>query len=240
MVVVVAALLLGLLVPVLASARRDTWAIVCLSRIREMGGLLGVYAALHDDRVPSALDPGLAAADRNLWLDYVSQVSTTFPRRPWLDFAGLDPLSETQYCPGNQLWPHDLPTPSDYNSDFVLSASLFMESAYANPDLSKDVWRNRLGAIVQPIGAARYPSQKAGIMEFYVWHGWKRSYSRSGDDVEAGLTYFASDRPGNVWFLDGHARPFHAREALPYVDRYDVWYSWPLSTTEWGIAGRDR
>lgn len=237
-VVVVAAVVIGLLIPVLTSARRETWSVVCLSRIREMGSLMGMYALSHDDRVPSALDPNVAAADRGLWLDYVSQVYTTFPRRPWLDFAGFDPLSETQYCPGNQLWPHDLPTPSDYNSDFVLSASLFMEAAYADPNLPEEVWRSRLGAKVQRIGAAHYPSQKAGIMEYYVWHGWTESHGPWTDTVR--LTYFRAERPGSVWFLDGHARPFHATEALPFVDRYDVWYSWPLSTTAWGIAGRDR
>jgi hypothetical protein len=121
--------------------------------------------------------------------------------------------------------------------DYVLSASVFAEVGYLDPALPDELWRARLGAKVQRIGAATFPASKVGILEDDVWHGWSGALCE-GCPLD-GLEYYGSDRPGSLWFMDGHVEQRFATDALPYVYRYPIWPYMPYGTTAWGIAGRD-
>ena len=235
-VIGVMAILAAILLPVLARARLAAQEQVCVVRCRELGGLLAVYAGEHEDRFPAAIDDGPETArDPNLWDNYTFQVFSTFAREPWHEWAGLGNQSEVLYCSANQDLPYNEPWVC--NPDFVLSASVYAESAYFAPDIPEHAWRLRLGAKVQTHSAAVFPSQKVGVLEHIVWHGWPGT-SCIGCSVD-GLFYYDSPRPGAVWFLDGHAGMHRARDALPHVRRYPIWPYMPFGTTEHGIAGRD-
>lgn len=173
--------------------------------------------------------------DPRRWNEYTFQVFSTFARRPWLDWAGMNELSETLYCPSNQDWPEYPPDTAD--PDFVLSASVFADSRYFDPALPESAWKSRLGAKVQTHGAAVFPDRKVAVLEHRVWHGWPGT-SCIGCPVND-LFYYESVRAGSVWFLDGHADHIHARDALPHVRRSPIWPAMPFGTTEWGMAGRD-
>jgi type II secretory pathway pseudopilin PulG len=232
----VMSILLSLLLPALSKARLAAHELVCMTHIRDMGNLLTAYAAEYDDRFPSALGDGEEIRnDFTMWDNYTFQVLSTFPREPWLSWSGLDEHSETLYCPASQE-ADELPR-GVCDPDYVLSASVFAESRYFDPDLPEAVWRSRLGAKVQRHGAAVFPDRKVGILEHRVWHGWPGS-ACIGCSVDYQF-YYDSPRPGSLWFLDGHTDQIHAADALPYVNRWPIWPLMPFGTTEWGIAGRD-
>lgn len=235
MTIGVLAILVSVLLPALAGARRTATEFSCASRIRELGRMVVLYSGDYDDRFPSALGDGPEVRqDRSMWISYTFQVFSTFPREPWLAWTGMDHNSELLYCPENQEWPY---SPGITNPDFVLSASVFAESSYFDPSLPAQVWRARLGAKVQRHAAAIFPDRKVAVFEHRVWHGWPGS-ACVGCPVD-GLFYYDSPRPGSVWFLDGHVDQLVAADALPHVYRHPIWPHMPLGTTEWGIAGRD-
>jgi hypothetical protein len=153
----------------------------------------------------------------------------------FLDSAGLSRGSAVLRCPANP--PDERQTLPDGDFDFVVSASLHAHPRYfSDPD--PEEWRLRSGYAPQFVSSAAFPGQKVGVFEAEVWHGWGEVDLVPGQNVDS-LEYFRSLRPGSVWFLDGHATLLHARDALPYVNRYPIWPIMPFGTTVNGIAGRD-
>jgi competence protein ComGC len=229
-------ILVSLLLPALGRARLTATELSCTARIRELGNLVVAYAAEYDDRFPSALGDGPEITqNRDMWLHYSFQRFSTFPRSPWLEWSGLGPFSEILNCPDYQPWPEGPDRVSD--PDYALTSPAFTEIKYWDPDLPESVWKSKLGAKVQRHSAAVYPDRKVGLLEYRVWHGWSGSHCE-GCPTE-GLWHDSSERPGSLWFLDGHVAQIHGSESLPYLNRYPIWARSPFGTTEWGIAGRD-
>ena len=236
----VIAILFSLLLPALAKSRLAATKLACMSRIRDLGNLVALYTAEHDEKFPNAMGDGPDVQNNpDQWQKYTFQVYSTFPREPWLSWAGLNGLSEILYCPANRVWPNNLSDTSDAGSepDYMLSASVFAQTKYFDPDLPDDVWKSKLGAKVQRISAAVFPDRKVGVIEVFVWQGWKGTYCK-GCDVGS-LEYYQSDEPGSLWFMDGHVDQIHSDNALPFVYRYPIWPYDPFGTTNWGMAGRD-
>jgi hypothetical protein len=125
-----------------------------------------------------------------------------------------------------------------YPIDYNLSASLYVYPDYFAPD--QPPWSDPLdiGARVQTLGSVVFPDAKVLLFEFDVWH----HYNGTGEvGTEVGtLEYFLSTGPGTVWFADGHATFFRAREATPPVRRNPWWGLGAFSNTPWGVRGRDR
>ncbi len=55
-VIAIIALLMGILVPALSRARKQTWGVYCLNNLKQMGIAMHAYAHDNDDFVPRALD----------------------------------------------------------------------------------------------------------------------------------------------------------------------------------------
>jgi prepilin-type N-terminal cleavage/methylation domain-containing protein len=232
----VVGLLLAILAPALGAARLRARELQCASRTRQLGGLVAMYAGEHDDLFPSALGDGPDVRDnRELWHDYIVQVFTTFAREPWQSWAGLHKWSEVLYCSENQDWP-DYPL-GNSDPDFILSLSVYAEHRMFDPRAPESFWRGRLGAKVQRHSAAVFPDRKVAVIEHRVWHGWSGA-SCPGCPI-AGLEYVNSERPGFLWFVDGHVEQVHGTDALHYVDRKPIWPRMPFGSTAMGIAGRD-
>ncbi len=236
----VLSILLSLILPALSKSRLVATKLVCKSRIRDLGNLVALYTSEHDEKFPNALGDGPDITNHpDQWKRYTYQTVSTFPRDPWLNWSGLDGKSEILYCPANQTWPDfEIYDPLlTSNPDFMLSDSVFARASYFDPDLPEKTWKSTLGAKVQRISAAVFPDRKVGIIELFVWHGWKGEACLGCDGGT--LTYYQSDEPGSLWFMDGHVDQIYAKEALPYVYRYPIWSYDPFGTTAWGIAGRD-
>lgn len=229
-------ILIALLLPSLGRVRLTATELSCTARIRELGNLVASYAAEYDDRFPSTLGDGPEITqNRDMWPHYSFQLYSTFPRDPWLQWSGLGPFSEILNCPDYQPWPDGPDRESD--PDYVLTAPAFTEVKYWDPELPESVWKSRLGAKVQRHSAAVFPDRKVGLLEYRVWHGWSGTHCEGCPT--AGLWHDSSERPGSLWFLDGHVAQIHGSEALPYLNRYPIWGPSPFGSTEWGIAGRD-
>lgn len=227
--------LVSLLMPLLARARLTARELSCVARIRELGNLVSIYATSHDDRFPSALGDGPEITqNRSRWLEYSFQRFSTFPRDPWLRWAGMGPFDEILNCPDYQRFEGQ---PLESDPDYILTAAAFTEVSYWDPALPESAWRNRLGAKVQRHGAAIFPDRKVGLLEYRVWHG-HTGVMCEGCPIE-GLFHDRSERPGSLWFLDGHVAQIRGRDAAPYLNRRPFWPQSPMGTTVWGIAGRD-
>lgn len=232
----VLAILLGLLISVLASSRATAKSLVCSTRLKQLGDLVSAYTVESQDTFPAWLDGRDFRHQPERWSSYTYQTFSTLPNEKWLTWSGLETDSEALYCPDNQQFPQDFQQIA--SPDYVMSACIFGESNYFKADLAESQWRSRLGDKVQSIANARFPSDKVGLLELFVWHGWGKSYCEGcpvGD-----LEYTDSRSPGSLWFMDGHVEQRFATDALPYVYRYPIWPYMPFGTTVAGITGRDR
>lgn len=232
----VLALLPGILLPTLAAARDAGRAAACLARQRELGGLVTSYTAENRNVFPAWLDVADYENDPERWSSFSFQAFSTLASERWLDWMGEGPTAEVLYCPQNRRHPDDFR--EICSPDYVMSASVFAEISYLDPDLPDHQWRSRLGGRIQTVDTAVFPSDKVALHELFVWHSWKDAYCEGCPVGE--LEYTQSARPGSVWFVDGHAEQVRSADALPYVYRYPTWPHLPFSSTAHGFAGRDR
>jgi type II secretory pathway pseudopilin PulG len=234
--VAVLALLLGILLPTLMGARAKATELKCLTHLRSISGLVQSYAADNSDSPPSWITRGISYESTPAkWREYASQASATFKNDKWLDYAGLEPDSETQHCPANSAR-SDVEQPVA-TSDFYISSSFYIRPAYLEPTLPASVWYTQLGARSSKLNSVRFPSDKVSVFEYYVWHGWP---GRHCDGCEVGgLEFHNTDRRGSVLFADGHGGLRTAAEAVTPVNRYPIWPSHIYDTTPRGIHGRD-
>ncbi|MCC5822193.1 MAG: type II secretion system GspH family protein [Phycisphaerales bacterium] len=214
--------------------RRDS--IACLSHIRTLGTLVAVYAVDNRDSFPSWADPRVNyESSPEHWPWFTLQGHRTMEDARWLDYTGFTTTTETLYCPANSqhpFWYEELAVP-----DYIISHSAYAAPEHFAPEVPPEVWLNRLGGRVQRMSMTRFPSSKAGMYEVFVWHGWRGVYG-PGEDLGT-QEYWQSAQPGSVWFIDGHARQMHQRDAIRPVRRYPVWPYATFGTTPWGMQGRD-
>lgn len=233
-VVSVLALLLSLALPLLSRSRRTARSVRCLSNQRENLRLMTVYSASHQDLAPCFVSArGDLDSNPSAFAHYRGQVFSLLGSRPWLDFCGLSDSSTLRMCPGNPYLRSG--PPSIGASDYLVSPSLLVRPDYLDPSSPKSSWSETAGAEVQRFSSASFPSGKAMVFEHIVWHG-----ALSVPPNVNGLLYWQSEYPGSIGFMDGHANPVKARDAVSAVNRAPWWPRMPFGTTPWGIRGRDR
>ncbi|MCW5775173.1 MAG: type II secretion system protein [Phycisphaeraceae bacterium] len=233
----IVSILLSLVIPALSKARLSATEIVCRSHMSSIGQHFLMYALDFDD-APIAIVPDSheVSRDPSRWLEYSIQMADSLYSQAWQETTGLSPpFADVLYCPANQF------PPESRSIDYWLSEAWYADARYLDPSLPESDWSRRLGARVQRIASVRFPSLKAGAREIEVWHGWGGSAHSTGGLVDyKDLALYTSPRPGAVWFVDGHVRLMHARDATPVVYRYPNWPYIPFGTTPWGVEGRDR
>ena len=234
--VVIIAILTGIAVSGLRSTREKSRALLCMSHIRSMGNLIHSYTQDHRELFPYWLEnPDRYTQSPGRWSQYTSQGFTVFENRKWLDYTGLPTNGEVMYCPSNQWYPEWYEDVS--SSDYVLTPSVHINPQYLAPSLEFDQYSRTLGAQLQRLSSTRYPSSKVGLFEIVVWHGWRDHFE---EDVPInGLSYWESDRPGSLWFMDEHAAQRLEKEATRPLLRYPVWPKLTYGTTPNGMHGRD-
>ncbi len=212
-------------------------AIVCLTHIRSMGSVVAMYANDQRDFFPSWIERGVSyESSPELWPRFALQGHTTMLREQWLEYTGFQSTTEVMFCPANSRL-HPLPHERAPAPDYWLTTAAYMTPEHLDRDMANSVWMNRLGGRVQRMSMTRFPSSKAGMFEMFVWHGWRGVYE-PGVDVSS-LEYLNRTRAGSVWFIDGHARQMHERDARRSVWRHPVWPTGTFNTTPWGMKGRD-
>lgn len=207
----------------------------CSTHARESMTWLSLYALDYKGFFPTWIGDGPAInANRRIWRAYAGQGFAVMHKRPWFEFTGLSQQSPTLRCPANQLYGRL--EAAKVNNDYSITSAGYVVPAYMDPALPAESWRNQIGARVQQLDAAAFPSAKVGVFEFSVWHGWTGAYGENAD--LSGLDYFQSKMPGSVVFFDGHAEQRRPRPQ-PWVKRYPLWPYSPFDMTEWGLRGRD-
>ncbi len=234
--IAILAILAGLMLGGLRSARERAQMTICMSHIRSMGNMVQNYASDNRDLFPSWISSGINYnAEPEHWRSYAYQIFGTFESVRWREYADISTNTEMMYCPANQWYPEwfeDVAAP-----DYVISASAFISPTYLSPDIEFSNYSQSLGGQVQRLSSARYPSAKAGLFELSVWHGWRSSFEP--DQPVGDLAYWQSRLPGSVWFIDGHVDQIYQREGTRPVNRYPIWSPMTFGTTANGILGRD-
>jgi prepilin-type N-terminal cleavage/methylation domain-containing protein len=230
----VVAVLLAIAAPSLANARRSAVELKCRSNLSQCGRMVAMYGVDNHDSAPTMVSDSInASTDRDARIVYHEQRWYLLITGFWSGVSGLAADSEVYRCPQNRRGGFD-----GWNdwTDFELSAALYVRPDYFRFDASRDPVG--IGARVQRLSDVVFPTNKIGAYESLVWHGVNFNPMLPATDTY-GCDYQTAFRPGSVWFVDGHAKSFHAREALPAVDQSAEWTMAPFSTTENGIRGRD-
>ena len=228
-VVAVMALLLGLLLPVLGSARATAHAAVCASNLRTLGLATTLYAADHNQRLPQPTQDShvgsFQARARALWFnaldDYLGQAakqysSTTAAERNYVAFKH-DPVWEQlpEDVPG-AAFPYATPDQADRWNQQTIKMNVFLGEADTGASRARWV---RTTEVPRPSSTATYldgrafdtPSEATGNIQGFNFH------ARPSD---VGLRHGGG---ANVATLDGAANPHTAPTALT-TSGYRGWH----------------
>ena len=149
-VISIIALLIGLLLPALQTAREAGRVAQCLSNIKQMGNCLQTYLLDNDDRLPVILSVGQAAGRNpnswyNEWARYMSDDGFGYNTR-LTDYTGPDVnVSEVQtvwLCPSDEDPPVDFP--STTHIGYAFNNPNIVAGVPAHPDSppwSREPWR---------------------------------------------------------------------------------------------------
>jgi len=229
-------IILSLAVPVLFQSKKRSEELACLHNVSQLGQLVAGYVGDYQDKVPALYSDKAEHLQTSRDVGrYAMQPVRVFSSPEFLDPVGLARTSRILRCPAHRK-------NSDprlvYPIDYQLLVSLYVDPAYLAPDPPS--WTDPLdiGAHLQTFGSIVFPDAKVTGLEFDVWHHFNGT-DEIGADVGA-LEYYNSAGPGSVWFADGHAAFFHARDATSPVRRSAWWGAGAFSNTPWGVRGRDR
>jgi prepilin-type processing-associated H-X9-DG protein/prepilin-type N-terminal cleavage/methylation domain-containing protein len=221
--VAIAALLLGLLLPMLGRVRAQARSAECQGNLRQLAVAAGTYATIHRDRFPPAIlyfaTPGGLVTQ--CW---------DFTHRPGGDVAagalrGLtDRPEQVQQCPCCErpsTFGNDPATGYNYNTTFIGAEGRWPVLDDSGRWL--DGWNNaRLGV---PTAAHRRPSTTA-LLGDGGWSGGANKFMRApGNTVEhewglvyAGAQAFRHLGGANIAWLDGHVSTVQAPSEGPLGD----------------------
>ena len=202
------AILMGLLLPSLAKARRAGQIVQCSSNLRQLGIAFTFYAAAHRDVYPAAQDPVMTDPYKTLWMG--------MGYRPLLEpfLSGSTGRPSAFICPADRRGLTD-----DSSITYAYSMCFYrsgeeIDSAYTNyteqylPVAPATTLRPPMA---QKLSSVRFPSQKILAGEFYCHH----------DTLTGDMGWW--DTRGNRTFLfaDGHVELLNAsqiqlgRDGLP-------------------------
>lgn len=239
-VVAVIGLLLGILLPALASARREGKRTACAAAMKQSVVVTMTYATMWRDAVPHIKAKPLTSRPASLgdvrgrvvdsagvWFEtaYYNQASSWL-KPAWLsvgpDFAGLDCPSVPQdpSLPLFVLGGREVPRMTFWMArGFLADSRVFVAGGAALPE----AWQPQ----AQPLPRVRFPSAKTLLVESRAWH--ERRGQQAIDEVGAQVT---------VGFVDGSIRRVEAAPravlAIEAVANPVAWLD-----TVGGVGGRD-
>ena len=223
-VIAIIAILAGMLLPALNSARARARASACKSNQRQVGlGILG-YAQDHNDIV----------------LNFAKRESTSFGYYMWLSDrpeymypTGLRALSyypwKTNTCPAAK----QLATAGDGGAD--------LQSVFAHPRANhkhygwKDEWAIRMEDSYQLLDLRKIGNEIQfawGLADSITYTTGYQAYCISAGSNTAFM--FRHNKTANIWFFDGHSESMKVDQVKPiYIHHSDL-------TKIWYVEGEDR
>jgi prepilin-type N-terminal cleavage/methylation domain-containing protein len=230
------AIVVSLLLPVLATARRKTRLTVCLSRARNLNTLVLTYSMDYRGLPPAIFDDRQAGADtiqqRQAYLFYPTKV---FSAGPFPAGSGLFPGDKSLACPENQAL-FGSSKDADWFVDYSVSVAFYVDAAWLSPTLPENRFTQMVRKL-QYVDSPTFPSKKALAFENQVWHAW-RGFFQAGADVTA-LSPRWCNGAVSVGFSDGHADQVASDDLVPSVSRLPEFSYQELNFTPDGTRGRD-
>ncbi|MEM6553937.1 MAG: DUF1559 domain-containing protein [Planctomycetota bacterium] len=242
-VISIISLLIGILLPVLGSARESARSVQCLSRIRQIGQATYMYAADYDDALPphntvdpSLEDPLFPGAGANLawcWAQIAGDPEFAFKNGSVSRY--LQDITTMAGCPSWETPPDaiDWGLTTPFFSSFALP--LVVHYGYNGRMLGLNqgggIWKPyRIDQILKPSKTILYtdsgslPSEWGGVNNGSVWPQWELQPAANDSlgRVTAGNHVHGRHHGGesaNVAWADGHASSTKINEAYASADR---------------------
>lgn len=231
------ALLMALAIPSLRAAKLSMARSSCLNKVGSLSRSVAMYCDQSRGYFPADFPDSAAFLSTNERREqFRVQVYSQMTNGPLLRHGFLGADSASKRCPRNQipLWPGETPGWVDY----TISASAYLDARYLDAELRESEVANTLGAHIQRIDSAMFPSAKAMLYERWVWHAWLTPLLRT--DPLNGLQPSLTSGAISIAFVDGHAEQLRSADLLPGVSRAPNWGGDLLDLTNGGFHGRDK
>jgi len=213
-VIAVIAILIAILMPALAKAKRQTMLVLCMNNLRQLGVGLEIYVTENNYTYP----PPMAISGARIWDTSVGPHGTQPDRRPiFKEIAGGMP-QKLMFCPIAGQGPVDLP--GDPWSSYFVATSISYEVGYMMLILFEPTWfswTNSGNPDINSDGVSDGPYEpghaEAAILSDANWfHAPQCSQSPCGSAHSPG-EWEPHFRDSNVLFGDGHVE---IRSSLDY------------------------
>ncbi|MEN0021211.1 MAG: DUF1559 domain-containing protein [Planctomycetota bacterium] len=217
-VIAIIALLIGLLLPSLASARDAARSTVCLANQRQIGLAFTMYADEFDEQYPAAQDP--VSTDPFYWL----WMGRGF--RAFIEPYIADPGTLSKDNPSVLLCPADDSDPDQFESTSYAYSLAFYHSPRQVETFTTVAsnYSNALPPAGQRIGAVTFASSKILAGDWSSYH----------DPQEGDSGWWDTRGRRNFLLADGSARPVEAKDIIPGHDGLPN-----PNATIGGVTGRD-
>lgn len=219
-VVAIIAVLISILMPSLASAKRNSQTVACLSNLRQLGMATQVYTSEYDNVLPGWSWNFAPVGKPNA--DWTNQLSGYLNVQPeWIGWGdpGQNRPVKVYMCPGavspfagaDQFWVDRRPT--TYAITFFASSEVSMNHSYLNYTWAK---RSMFEDVSLVMYADAYPVglvTPGGTGSFFFVNG--NDTATVAYRHGAGDAFVGPSRQTNAAFLDGHAVTLKASEFVP-------------------------
>jgi len=217
-VIAIIAILASLLLPALSVAREKARQTACMSKLKQLGLSLNLYAGDHDDFLPA---PNMAASGGMIWVKTMSSDYTNYVPGKWVDNWGYSGTAVAQqglfWCPSDQRDPSH-PTSSLPDDGKGTSYFTPIQNPAANwfPDGFGDGRGCAMGRKLNTIECA---DQTSLLLEGWNTSGWRFYFYNYKTDLR-----FRHNNQANVLFVDGHSAPYRYSEIpVPFIDSWNAY-----------------
>lgn len=240
-VMVVVMVLVSLASVGVSKAKEASRELVCSNNLRRVGDAVLLYAAEYQDRAPAFLPArSVVTPSAERWYAWSFHALGVLAYPQFTQHAGItrEARSNGLLCPSNQIdWSsHE---PPGFTPDYVMSVSAYTRPQSLARTSAVPARPSEFMGEVQQLSSVAFPSLKVMAFEWWVWHGWRGSYTNRDGDLGRLSYRDRPRRPGFAWCIDGHVQTRKGEEVREWFDFLPWWVSGPFHTTRLGVKGVD-